>query len=68
MAAGAAVEEEEEEEGVADRNGDHAANSNKGPLAHSNRKDGDGSAAPCTERMTTTTAVTAAGGVWDCPA
>ena len=58
----AAAVEEEEEEGAVDCNGDRVADGNKGPVAHSNRKDGDKSAAPCTGRMTTTTAATATGG------
>jgi hypothetical protein len=60
--------EEEEEEGAVDRNGDRAANSNGGPVAHGDCKDGNKSAAPRTGRMTTTTAVKATGGDWDRPA
>ncbi len=54
-AATAAAVEEEKEEGAADRDGD------RGAVAHSDR-DGDGSAAPRSGRMTTTTASTAVGG------
>ncbi len=46
VAAMAAAVDEEEEEGGAVCDGNHAATSNGGPVAHSNRKDGDGSAAP----------------------
>jgi hypothetical protein len=42
----AAAVEEEEEEGAADRDGNRMADGNGGPVAHSNRKDGDGSTAP----------------------
>jgi hypothetical protein len=59
----AAAVEEEEEEGAVDRDGDHAANSDGGPVAHGDREDGDKSAAPRTGRMTTTTAATATGGI-----
>ncbi len=65
---GDAVVEEEEEEGAVDRDGDRMANSNRGPVTHSNRKDGNKSATPCTGRMTTTTAATATGGDQDRPA
>jgi hypothetical protein len=53
--------EEEEEEGVVDRNGDRAADGDGGPVAQGDHEDGDKSAAPCTGRMTTTTAPTAIG-------
>jgi hypothetical protein len=53
--ATAAAVEEEEEEGAADSDGDRAADGNGGPVTHNDRKDGDGSAAPCSGRMTTTT-------------
>jgi hypothetical protein len=43
-AMAAAVVEEEEEEGAADRDGNRAANGNRGPVAHSDREDGDGNA------------------------
>jgi hypothetical protein len=66
VAAVAAVEEEEEE-GAVDRDGDHAANGNGGPVAHGNCKDADKSAAPRTGRMTRTTAATATGGDRDRP-
>ncbi len=59
----AAVVEEEEKEGAVDRDGDRAANCNGGAVAHGDRKDGNKSAAPCTGRMTTTTATTATGGI-----
>jgi hypothetical protein len=65
--AAAAVVEEEEEEGAVDRDGDHAANGNGGPVVHGDRKDGDKSAAPPTGRMTRTTAAAATGGDWDRP-
>jgi hypothetical protein len=61
-AAMAAAVEEEQKEGAADRDGDRMADSKGGPVAHSDREDGDGSAAPRSGRMTTTTAVTAVGG------
>jgi hypothetical protein len=61
-AATAAAVEEEQEEGAADHDGDRMADGNGGPVAHSDRKDGDGSAAPRSGRMTTTTATTAVGG------
>jgi hypothetical protein len=61
-AATAAAVEEEEEEGAADRDGNRVADGNGGPVTHSGREDGDGSAAPLSGRMTTTTAVTAVGG------
>jgi hypothetical protein len=61
-AATAAAVEEEEEEGAADRDGDRVADGDRGPVAHSDRKDGDGSAAPRSGRMTMTTAATAVGG------
>ncbi len=62
-----AAVEEEEEEGVVDRDGNHMANGNRGPVVHGNLKDGNKSAAPRTRRMTTTTAMTAMGGDRDCP-
>ncbi len=58
----AAAVEEEEKEGVVARNGDRAANGNRGTVTHGNRKDGDKSAALCTGRMRTTTAAAATGG------
>jgi hypothetical protein len=58
----AAAVEEEEEEGAADRDGDRVANGDGGPVAHSDGEDSDGSAAPCSGRMTTTTASTNVGG------
>jgi hypothetical protein len=57
-AMAAAVEEEEEEE-AADRDGNRAADEDRGRVAHSDHKDGNGSAAPRFGRMTTTTAATA---------
>ncbi len=68
--AAAAVEEEEEEEGegAVARDGDCAADGNRGPVGHRDRKDGNGSAAPRTGRMTTSTAATAMGGDRDRPA
>ncbi len=39
--AAAVEEEEEEEEGAADRDGDRAADGDGGPVAHSDREDGD---------------------------
>ncbi len=63
----AAAVEEEEEEGVVDHDGNHAADGNRGPVAHGNRKDGNKSAAPRTGRMMTTTAATATGGDRDRP-
>ncbi len=54
--------EEEEEEGAADLDGNCVADGNGGPVTHSDREDGDGSAAPHSGRMTTTTAATAVGG------
>ncbi len=64
----AVEEEEEEEEGVVDCSGDRAADGDGGAVAHRGREDGNGSAAPRTGRMTTTTAVTATGGDRDLPA
>ncbi len=61
-AATAAAVEEEEEVGAADRDGDRVADGDGGPVAHSDREDGDGSAAPRSGRMTTTTATIAVGG------
>ncbi len=61
--AAAAVVEVEEEEGAVDRDGDRTENCNGGPVAHGDCKDGNKSAAPCTGRMTTTTAATAMGGI-----
>jgi hypothetical protein len=58
-AATAAAVEEEEEEGAADRDGNCAADGDRGPVVHSDREDGNGSAAPRSGRMTTTTAATA---------
>jgi hypothetical protein len=55
VAAAAAVEEEEDE-GAVDHDGNHAAAGNLGPIAHSDRKDGNGSPTPRSGRMTTTTA------------
>jgi hypothetical protein len=59
----AAMVKEEEKEGAADRNVDRAADGNGGPTAHGDHKDGNGSAAPRARRMTTTTAMAAAGGI-----
>ena len=42
----AAAVEEEEEEGAADRDGNRVADGNRGPVAHSDREDGEGNAAP----------------------
>ncbi len=50
-----------------DRNGNRMANGNGGTVVHSNSGDGNKSAAPCTGRMTMTTATTATGGDWDHP-
>ncbi len=47
---------------MADRDGDRVANGDRGPVTHSGREDGNGSAAPHSGRMTTTTAATAVGG------
>jgi hypothetical protein len=58
----AAAVEEEEEEGAADRDGECVTDGDGGPVAHKDRKDGNGSAAPRSRRMTTTTASTAVGG------
>ncbi len=60
-------EEEEEEEGAMDRNGDRVVDSNGVPITHGDQKDGNRSAAPCTGRMTMTTAATATGGEQDRP-
>jgi hypothetical protein len=60
--ATAAAVEEEEEEGAADRDGGRVADGNRGPVLHSNRKDGNGSATPRSGRMMTTTATTTVGG------
>ena len=46
VAATAAAVEEEQEEGAADRDGNRMADGDGGPVAHSDREDGDGSAAP----------------------
>ncbi len=54
VAAVAAVEEEEEQ-GAVDCDGDRAADGNRGPVAHGDREDGDGSAALRAGRTTTTT-------------
>jgi hypothetical protein len=61
-AAMAAAVEEEEEEGAADCDGDRVADGNGGAVAHSDREDRNGSAAPRSGRMTMTTASTAVGG------
>ncbi len=61
-AATAAAVEEEQEEGAADRDVDRMADGDGGPVAHSDREDSDGSAAPCSGRMTMTTAAIAVGG------
>ncbi len=61
-AATAAAVEEEQEEGAADCDGDRMADGDGGPVVHSDREDGNGSAAPCSGRMTMTTAATAVGG------
>ncbi len=61
-AATAAAVEEEEDKGAADRDGNRVANSNRGPVTHSVRKDGNGSAAPRSGRMTTTAATAVGGG------
>jgi hypothetical protein len=63
QAAGtAAAVEEEDEEGAADRDSYRTADGNGGPVAHSNRKDDNGSAAPCSGRMTMTNTATGVGG------
>jgi hypothetical protein len=58
----AAMVEEVEEEGVANRDGNCVADGGRGPIAHSDREDGNRSAAPRSGRMTTTTTATAVGG------
>ncbi len=65
QAMAAAAVEEEAEEGAVDRDDNCTANGNGGPVMHGDHKDGNGSAAPCTRRMTMTTAATATGGDWD---
>ncbi len=71
MAIGAivvvAVVVEEEEEGAVDRNGNCTANGDGGPIAHSDCKDGDRSAAPRTRRTMMATTATATGGDRDHP-
>jgi hypothetical protein len=62
QAAATVAAVEEEEEGAADRNGNRVADGDGGPITHSDREDGDGSAAPRSGRMTTTTPATAVGG------
>jgi hypothetical protein len=52
-----AAVEEEEEEGAVDCDGDRMANGNRGPIAHSDRKDSNRSAASRARRMRTTIAV-----------
>jgi hypothetical protein len=68
VAAAAAAVEEEEKEGAVDHNGNCVANGDGGPVAHSDCKDGNKSAAPRTGRMTMRTAATAMGGDCDRPA
>jgi hypothetical protein len=53
---------------VVDLDGDRVANGDGGGVEHGNCKDGDGSAAPRTGKMTATTTATAMGGDRDCPA
>jgi hypothetical protein len=65
VAVAAVAVKEEEEEGAVDCDGNCAADSNGGPIAHGDRKDGNNGTAPHTRRITMTTAATATGGDWD---